>query len=107
MEDNLLYCDLCGKGCEGSCKVVPLRINWDDVAKITSEKMYVCNDCTERVDKKYRISETVNSKNFDLEYFKAMVETFMESQEEVHEKPQKELRKENNEPTMLREGDKK
>lgn len=101
MEDNPLYCDLCGKGCEGNCKVVPLKINWNDVAKVTSEKMYVCSNCTTRIDKKYRISKTVNAENLDLEYFKAMVETFMESQEEFHEKPQKELRKENNEPTML------
>ncbi|QZA69178.1 hypothetical protein 010DV004_246 [Bacillus phage 010DV004] len=90
MGDNKLFCDTCSSECRDNYMTVPVTINWSDVEKMTVTKVYICEECSDRIDKKHGITEMIESEQFepDLGMLLAIADTYMERQKESLDKEQ-------------------
>lgn len=84
MEDNKVVCDTCNSECKENCMIVPMTINWSDIEKVTSNEVYICEKCADRIDKKFGTSEMIESEDFEpnLGLLLGIADTFMERQKE-------------------------
>lgn len=84
MGDHKVVCDTCNSECKENCMVVPMTINWSDIEKVTSNEVHICEECADRIDKKFGISEMIESEDFEpnLDLLLGIADTFMERQKE-------------------------